>query len=102
MAEAKKTTRKSKAAKTAEQAPEATTDESVTPTVEVEPVKLTLQDLSAIRTLIDVATQRGAYQAAEMSQVGAIFDRLNTFLTQVEAAQKEAAPAEGDAATPAE
>lgn len=45
--------------------------------------ELTINDLQNIRTILDVATRRGAFGAAEMSGVGSTFDRLNTFLNAV-------------------
>lgn len=45
--------------------------------------ELTINDLAALRTIIDVATQRGAFKAAEMESVGRIFNRLNVFLESV-------------------
>jgi hypothetical protein len=51
---------------------------------------LNLNDLLAMRNLIDVVTTRGAFKANELSSVGVLFDKLNAFL---EAAQKQAAPA---------
>lgn len=86
----KKTTRK---AKVEDQAPEVTE----TPDVEMEPVKLTIQDLSALATIIDAATTRGAFRAAELTQVGTVFDRLQTFLKQVAENQEEAGEAEAEA-----
>ena len=32
---------------------------------------------------MDVATRRGAFGASEMTSVGAVFDRVNTFLNAV-------------------
>lgn len=52
---------------------------------------LNLNDLLAMRNLIDVVTTRGAFKANELSSVGVLFDKLNAFL---EAAQKQSAPAE--------
>ena len=45
--------------------------------------ELTINDLQNIRTIIDVASRRGAFGAAEMTGVGTTFDRLNTFLNAV-------------------
>lgn len=57
--------------------------------------ELTIQDLGNLRAIIDVASQRGAFRAAEMSAVGAAFNKLNDFLNAVAPAQ--AAPVEGEA-----
>lgn len=45
--------------------------------------ELTVPDLQNLRTLLDVATRRGAFGAAEMTSVGAVFDRLNNFLNAI-------------------
>jgi hypothetical protein len=45
--------------------------------------ELTVQDLGNLRAIIDVASQRGAFRAAEMAAVGAAFNRLNDFLNSV-------------------
>ena len=60
--------------------------------------ELTVQDLTVLRTIIDVASQRGAFKANEMAMVGATFNKLDGFLKIVEKSQKDAtkAPAEGD------
>lgn len=49
---------------------------------------LNLSDLAALRSIIEVATQRGAFKAAELESVGKVFNKLNTFLDSV--AKKEA------------
>jgi len=52
-------------------------------------VELTIQDLAGLKTIIDVATQRGAFKANEMMSVGTIYNKLETFLNTV-AAQAQA------------
>ena len=47
---------------------------------EVKPVELTVQDLGVLRSIIDVASQRGAFRGPELSQVGTVHDRLMKFL----------------------
>jgi len=49
--------------------------------------ELNIADLQNIRAIIDTATRRGAFGAAELSAVGGVFDRLNTFLNAVAPAQ---------------
>ncbi len=56
--------------------------------------ELNISDLQNIRAIIDTATRRGAFGAAEMTSVGSVFDRLNTFLNAV-------APAPADQPAPA-
>lgn len=53
--------------------------------------ELSIADLQNMRALIDVAARRGAFSASEMSSVGAVFDRVNAFLTAVAPAEQPAA-----------
>jgi hypothetical protein len=54
---------------------------------------ITVADLDALRSIIDLAATRGAFQGAELSQVGAVFDKLTLFLNSVVAqAQASAEP----------
>jgi hypothetical protein len=52
---------------------------------------LSITDLQNVRSIIDIACTRGAFKAAEMAAVGAVFNKLDTFLNSVVPAQ--AAPA---------
>jgi uncharacterized protein YggE len=45
--------------------------------------ELTVNDLNALRSVIDVAVRRGTFNANEISSVGAVYDKLNTFLNAV-------------------
>jgi len=56
--------------------------------------ELSISDLQNLRAIVDTAARRGAFQAAEMSAVGAVFDRVNAFLNAV----APAAPAQTDEA----
>lgn len=49
--------------------------------------ELTVQDLSALKQIIDVASQRGAFRPNEMMTVGQIYTKLETFLGAVSAQQ---------------
>jgi hypothetical protein len=44
---------------------------------------LTVQDLNAIKTIIDAAAQRGAFKPAEMEVVGKTYNKLVGFLTTI-------------------
>jgi hypothetical protein len=44
---------------------------------------LNIQDLVGLKSVIDVATQRGAFKAAEMEAVGKLYNKLNNFLESV-------------------
>ena len=45
--------------------------------------ELTIQDLVAVKSIIDVASQRGTFKASELEAVGKIYNKLNTFLETV-------------------
>lgn len=44
---------------------------------------LTVQDLSALKNIIDVAAQRGAFKPGEMAAVGTVYNKLAGFLDAV-------------------
>lgn len=54
------------------------------------PESISLQDLQVLLQIVDLASSRGAFRGAELTQVGAIFDKLNSFLSFI-AAQQQAA-----------
>jgi hypothetical protein len=49
---------------------------------------LNISDLVALKSIVEVASQRGAFKAAELEAVGKTFNKLNTFLESV--SKKEA------------
>jgi len=49
---------------------------------------LNISDLAALKNIIEVATTRGAFKAAELEAVGKVFNKLNAFLEAV--SKKEA------------
>jgi hypothetical protein len=51
---------------------------------------LNVSDLAALKSIIEVATQRGAFKANELETVGKAFNKLTTFLDAVTAQAKEA------------
>lgn len=55
--------------------------------VEQAAVDLNLNDLAALRSVLDVASQRGAFKANELEAVGKVYNKLNAFLESV--AKKE-------------
>lgn len=48
-----------------------------------ESTNLSVKDLISLRQIIDIACSRGAFQAKEMSSVGAVYEKLDSFLNQV-------------------
>lgn len=49
---------------------------------------LNISDLVALKSIIEIASQRGAFKATELEAVGKTFNRLNSFLESV--SKKEA------------
>jgi len=59
--------------------------------------QITIADLDMIKNVIDLASTRGAFRAAEMKQVGEVYDKLTAFLAAVVAqaqAQETQEPAD--------
>jgi hypothetical protein len=56
---------------------------------------LNINDLMQLRQIIELATQRGAFQASELSSVGTVYDKLTGFLSGISAQAQEAA-SQGD------
>jgi hypothetical protein len=55
--------------------------------------QITIADLDTLRNIVDLASTRGAFRGAELTQVGVIYDKLTKFLDAVIAqakAQEEA------------
>jgi len=61
------------------------------------PESISLQDLQVLLQIVDLASSRGAFRGPELTQVGAIFDKLNAFLTFISQQQREKAEAEAKA-----
>jgi hypothetical protein len=45
--------------------------------------QITVVDLARLKTVIETACTRGAFQAGEMKTVGEVYDRLTAFLNSV-------------------
>lgn len=59
-----------------------------------QPIVITLADLDLLRQILDLAASRGAFKGAELSEVGAVYNKLNEFLnlaaSQIQAEQEQA------------
>lgn len=64
------------------------------------PVSVTVNDLANVYAIIDLASKRGAFQAAELSAVGSVANKIKAFVDQVQAQQEAAAgeASEGESA----
>ena len=67
------------------EAPKTATAQSTAPAQpQPDPMALSIGDLKGLASIIDVASTRGAFKAAELAGVGTLFNKLNTFLVNVE------------------
>jgi hypothetical protein len=57
---------------------------------------ITVTDLDAIRNIINLAAKRGAFEANEMADIGAVYNKLNNFLEAVIAQTNENEPPQGE------
>ena len=64
-------------------------------TEEAAPVQLSLADLAAVVSIVDITTKRGAFEGAELESVGAVRNRFAAFVEATQKAQDEDAEAEG-------
>ena len=55
-----------------------------------DPMALSIGDLKNLSTILDVASQRGAFKAAEMANVGFLYNKLTAFLAKMDPANKPA------------
>ena len=78
-----------KAVKEEEVAQEEVAQEQAAP--ESAPESISLSDLQLLLQVVDLATERGGFRGPELSQVGALRDKLGSFLEVV--AQQQAAAA---------
>ena len=58
------------------------------------PESISLTDLQLLLQIVDLASSRGAFRGAELTQAGAIFDKLNAFLSFIAEQQAESAESE--------
>ena len=64
--------------------------------------ELNIQDLAVMRSVIELATERGTFKAGELAAVGIVFNKLDQFLKQVEEQAKAAKESAEAAQEPAE
>lgn len=51
---------------------------------------ISLNDLQVLLQIVDLSAERGAFKGPELSQIGAVRDKLGAFLESVAAAQEAA------------
>ena len=79
-------------------APETVQPQQVPEAAQAPAPELNIADLQNLRAVVETAVKRGAFAASELSAVGSVYDRINTFLNAVtqkpaDVAQTEQAPA---------
>jgi hypothetical protein len=52
--------------------------------MENQTVNLAVSDLIMLQSIVQVACERGAFRAEEMTQIGQCYDRLSVWLTQMQ------------------
>jgi hypothetical protein len=62
---------------------------------------ITVVDLDLLRNIVELACTRGAFRGAEISQVGAVYDKLSKFLEAVIAQAKAQEDTQDEAEEPA-
>tara|TARA_X000001382_G_scaffold34999_1_gene23062 strand:+ start:184 stop:522 length:339 start_codon:yes stop_codon:yes gene_type:complete len=93
--------------KNTDQSVEATATATAEPTapaggqVQQDPMALSIGDLKGLASIIDVASTRGAFKAAELAGVGTLYNKLNTFLTNVQNQAPQQVGTDGAAQAPA-
>lgn len=84
------------------QAPAETKTEAPAETTATQDVNLTVADLRNLRTILDIASSRGAFRGSELKPVGEAYDKLDQFVKAIDAkAQAENPAAQTDAKTEA-
>ena len=61
------------------------------------PESIGLNELAVLAQIVDLATQRGAFRANELTQVGQVYDKLNSFLSYIKEQQEAQAEAQAEA-----
>ena len=73
-----------------------TPKEETTTAAAASATELTINDLNAIKQIIDVASSRGAFRANEMAVVGQTYNKLESFLAAVTASQQPKEESKGE------
>jgi len=53
-----------------------------------EQTQITIADLDLLRSIVDLASSRGAFRGAELKQVGEVYEKLTSFLETIVAQAK--------------
>jgi len=47
---------------------------------DIEQPQITVADIATLKQIVEVASSRGAFRAEELSQVGAVYDRVSAWV----------------------
>ena len=66
---------------------------------DIEQPQITIADIAMLKQIVEVASSRGAFRAEELSQVGAVYDRVTAWVESMtqEATENEAEQGDSDA-----
>jgi len=65
---------------------------------DIQETSLTIADIATLKQIVEVASSRGAFRAEELSQIGAVYDRVNAWLeSMTPATEDEAEQGDSDA-----
>jgi len=65
---------------------------------DIEQTSLTIADIATLKQIVEVASSRGAFRAEELSQVGAVYDRVSAWIdSMTPATENEAEQGDSDA-----
>ena len=62
---------------------EAAKAQAAAPQPQSQSTDLNISDLSALKSIVEISSQRGTFKANELEAVGKIYNKLNTFLESV-------------------
>ena len=65
------------------------TEDTNTQETETQTTGLSINDLITLRRIVEIASERGAFRAPELTAVGQVYDRMNTWLQSVLPAEEE-------------
>lgn len=68
-----------------------TQEQAQQPSAQQDSAELTINDLNAMKVIIDVASSRGAFKPSEMMMVGQTYSKLALFLESVAKQPKQGA-----------
>lgn len=59
-------------------------------------ISISVADIALLKQITEIACNRGAFRAEEMSQIGAVYDRVNQWLASIAEKEQETADADSD------